>query len=205
MDAGLFVRGLVLGLSVAAAVGPMAILCIRRTLAQGQFVGLATGVGIATADGCYSLIAAFGLTFVSDALIEQRLWLEVIGGAFLCYLGLRIACSRPAGTVPATLQVREIAAAYGSGLALTMTNPMTIVAFAVMFAGLGLAEAGSYGGSSLLVLGVFLGSAGWWLVLTTVVRAARDRLTETALAWINLVAGVVILAFGIVAVGSAIA
>jgi threonine/homoserine/homoserine lactone efflux protein len=204
MDAALFVRGLVLGLSVAAAVGPMAILCIRRTLAQGQLIGLATGVGIATADGCYSLIAAFGLTFVSDALIEQRRWLELIGGGFLCYLGVRIARSRPAGAAPATVQVREVAGAYGSALALTMTNPMTIVAFAAMFAGLGLAEAGSYGSGSLLVLGVFLGSAGWWLVLTTVVRAARTRLTETVLYRINVVAGAVILVFGVSAIASTV-
>jgi threonine/homoserine/homoserine lactone efflux protein len=204
MDAALFVRGLVLGLSVAAAVGPMAILCIRRTLAQGQLIGLATGVGIATADGCYSLIAAFGLTFVSDALIEQRLWLELIGGGFLCYLGVRIARSRPAGAAPATVQVREVASAYGSALALTMTNPMTIVAFAAMFAGLGLAEAGNYGSGGLLVLGVFLGSTGWWLALTTAVRAARSRLTETVLYRINVVAGAVILAFGVSAIASTV-
>jgi threonine/homoserine/homoserine lactone efflux protein len=203
MHASLFIRGLLLGLSVAAAVGPMAILCVRRTLAQGRTIGFVTGMGIATADGCYALVAAFGLTFVSEFLIERRTWLEALGGAFLCYLGWRIIRTRPTRNAATTIQARDLLSAYGSALALTLTNPLTIVSFVAMFAGLGLANAGNYGAGGMLVLGVFLGSAAWWLCLTTAVKAARDRLTETVLYRINLAAGSVILGFGAVAIASA--
>lgn len=203
MDASLFLRGLVLGFTIAAAVGPMAILCMRRTLVQGQLTGLLTGLGIATADGCYALTAAFGLTFVSNALIDHRVWLELIGGAFLCYLGLQIVRSRPATNAATTVRTRHLLGAYGSALGLTLTNPLTTLSFAALFAGLGLGNAATYGAGVLLVLGVFLGSLAWWLFLTTVVRTVRDRLTGTVLTWINAISGAVILAFGAVAILSA--
>lgn len=204
MDASLFLRGLVLGFTIAAAVGPMAILCMRRTLVQGQLTGLLTGLGIATADGCYALTAAFGLTFISNVLIGHRIWLELIGGAFLCYLGLQIIRSRPATNAATTVQTRHLLGAYGSALGLTLTNPLTILSFAALFAGLGLGNAASYGASALLVLGVFLGSLGWWIFLTTAVRAVRNRLTGTVLTWINAISGAIITAFGALAITSAI-
>jgi threonine/homoserine/homoserine lactone efflux protein len=204
MDASLFVRGLVFGFSIAAAVGPMAILCIRRTLAEGQPMGLATGMGIATADGCYALVAAFGLTFVSNALIGHRTWLELIGGLFLCYLGWSILRSRPARG-PATTDPRSLPGAYASALVLTLTNPTTILSFAAVFAGLGLAAAGGYGAGGALVLGVFLGSCLWWLCLTTLVAALRERLTEHALRWLNRLSGSVIFGFGLLAMATALA
>lgn len=204
MDASLFLRGLVLGFSIAAAVGPMAVLCMRRTLVQGQLTGLLTGLGIATADGCYALTAAFGLTFVSNALIDQRMWLELIGGAFLCYLGLRIVRSRPATSAATAVQTRHLLGAYGSALGLTLTNPLTILSFAALFAGLGLGSAANYGAGVLLVLGVFLGSLGWWLFLTTAVRLVRRRLTGAVLTWINAISGAVIATFGALAIMSAI-
>lgn len=203
MDASLFLRGLVLGFTIAAAVGPMAVLCMRRTLVQGQLTGLLTGLGIATADGCYALTAAFGLTFVSNALIDHRVWLELIGGAFLCYLGLQIVRSRPARDASTTVQTRHLLGAYGSALGLTLTNPLTILSFAALFAGLGLGNAASYSAGALLVLGVFLGSLAWWLFLTTAIRLVRHRLTGTVLTWINAISGTVILAFGALAIMAA--
>jgi threonine/homoserine/homoserine lactone efflux protein len=204
MDISLFARGLVLGLSVAAVVGPMAMLCVRRTIVQGRGVGLATGAGIATADACYALVAAFGLTVVSDVLVDRHAWLEAVGGGFLCYLGIQIVRSRPAREARGTVQTRDLLGAFGSAVALTLTNPLTIVSFATMFAGLGLASAASFSAGGLVVLGVFLGSLAWWLILTTTVKAARDRLTEPALQLVNRVSGSVILAFGAVALTSAI-
>src|SRR5438874_12570895 len=89
MDPGIFVRGLILGFSIAAPVGPIGVLCIRRSMAEGRVVGLVSGLGAATADAIYGAVAAFGLTFVSALLVSQQLWLRIIGGAFLCYLGIK--------------------------------------------------------------------------------------------------------------------
>jgi threonine/homoserine/homoserine lactone efflux protein len=137
-------------------------------------------------------------------LLDRRIWLELIGGAFLCYLGIRIMRSQPARHAAAAVQARDLLGAYGSALALTLTNPLTIVSFAAMFAGLGLANAESYGAGGMLVLGVFLGSLVWWLVLTTIVSVARERLTETILRRVNAVAGGAIAVFGVLAVVSAV-
>jgi threonine/homoserine/homoserine lactone efflux protein len=204
MDVTLFIRGLVLGLSIAAIVGPMSILCMRRTLVQGQLTGLLTGVGIASADGIYATIAAFGLTAISNALIEQRRWMELIGGAFLCYLGVRIARSRPAREAAAAVQPRGLLGAYASALVLTLANPMTILSFTAIFAGLGLARATGHASGIALVSGVLLGSLAWWLFLTTAVRAVRGRLTETLLQRVNWLSGGVLTVFGALAVVSAV-
>ncbi len=194
-----FVHGLIIGLSIAAAVGPMAILCIRRTLAEGRLAGLVTGLGVATADGCYGAVAAFGLTALADALLGGQVWLRLFGGAFLCYLGLKTALATPAQRA-ASAAGSNLPRAYASALALTLTNPLTILSFAAIFAGLGAAAGGSsYGTATALVLGVFVGSACWWLFLTSVVAALRTRVMPHVLRWINRISGAVILAFGLIA------
>ncbi|HUG13558.1 MAG TPA: LysE family transporter [Thermomicrobiales bacterium] len=204
VDVGLFARGLLLGLSIAAAVGPMSVLCMRRTLVQGQLTGLLTGAGIASADGIYALVAAFGLTAVSDTLIEQRRWMELIGGAFLLYLGVRIARSQPARDAAVAAQPRGLVGAYASALVLTLANPMTILSFVAIFAGLGLARATNNAAGVALVAGVVLGSLAWWLFLTSAVRLIRNRLTPTVLRWVNLLSGAVLTVFGALAVVSAL-
>ena len=140
-------RGFVLGFTIAAAVGPIALLCIRRTLAEGRLVGLVSGLGVATADATYGAVAAFGLT---------------------------------------------------------LTNPMTILSFAALFVGLGV-TAGDAAGAAVTTVGVFTGSATWWVVLVTAVGALRTRLTPAGLRRVNVVSGLVIAAFAIVAIASAVA
>ncbi len=204
MPSTLFVRGFLIGLSVAAAVGPMAVLCIRRTLTQGRLAGLATGLGVATADGCYGAVAGFGLAVVSRFLLAQQAGLRLVGGVFLCYLGLKTALAAPA-TRPASAAGAggaSLARAYASALALTLTNPLTILSFAAIFAGLGAGAGGGYGTTALLVLGVFLGSALWWVMLTSVVAALRARVTPRGLRWVNRASGAIILCFGVVALAS---
>lgn len=198
MSATLFIRGFLIGLSVAATLGPMAILCIRRTLADGRLAGLATGLGVATADGCYGAVAGFGLTVVSGALLGVQVWLRLIGGGFLCYLGLRTLLAAPAERA-ANAPASNLPRAYVSALALTLTNPLTILSFAAIFAGLGAATGGGYKTAALLVLGVFVGSASWWVILTSVVVALRGRVTPRGLRWVNRVSGAVILGFGLIA------
>ncbi|ASC73474.1 Putative amino acid efflux protein YcgF [Halomicronema hongdechloris C2206] len=195
----LFLQGLILGLSIAAPVGPIGILCIRRTLTQGQWVGLLSGLGAATADGIYGGIAAFGLTAVSQFLVDQATWLTAVGGVFLIYLGIKTGLSRPAEAV-VNPSVHGWLGAYGSTLFLTLTNPATIVSFVAIFAGLGLAaQANAYGAAMVLVLGVFLGSALWWLLLSWSVNLFRAVMPPARLRWLNRGAGLVLIAFGVIA------
>jgi threonine/homoserine/homoserine lactone efflux protein len=199
MDMGFFYRGLVIGFSIAAPVGPIGVLCIRRTMAEGRGMGLASGLGAAAADGFYGAVAAFGLTTVSDLLIRQEIWLRLFGGLFLGYLGLKTFLSPPADRA-ATVDSGGLAAAFCSTLILTLTNPMTILSFVAVFAGLGLGgEAGSSAAAALMVSGVFIGSAIWWLLLTTGVGWFRDRMDSRHLRWVNRLAGSVIVGFGLLA------
>jgi threonine/homoserine/homoserine lactone efflux protein len=199
VETDLLFRGGLIGLSIAAPVGPIGVLCIRRTLAEGWRFGLVSGLGAATADALYGCVAAFGLTFISAALISGQLWLRLIGGVFLCILGIRTLIARPAEQA-APGGAGGLPGAYASTLMLTLTNPVTILAFAAIFAGLGLAEtAGGYESAGLLVLGVFLGSAAWWLLLSSIVAAFRTRFTPVGLRWVNRVSGLILLGFGIYA------
>ena len=142
MDISLFLRGLVIGFSIAAPVGPIGILCIRRTLADGRASGFLSGLGAATADALYGCVAGFGLTVVSAFLVDQRTWIQLIGGVFLLALGVRTLRSRPAERAAQASAGRGLAGSYLSTLLLTLTNPMTIISFAGIFAALGVAETG---------------------------------------------------------------
>jgi threonine/homoserine/homoserine lactone efflux protein len=207
MGLALLLRGFVVGISIAAPVGPIGVLCIRRTLDQGRAAGLLSGLGAATADALYGAVAGFGLTVISAFLVEQRDWLRLLGGLFLCYLGVTTFLARPAEDEPAARSVvtRGYAAAYLSTLVLTLANPITILSFAAIFAGLGLAEAGDPGSAASLVLGVFGGSATWWLLLSGGVGLARNRFTPAAMIWVNRLSAAIIVAFGLAALGSLIA
>lgn len=201
-DLRFLLKGLVIGFAIAAPVGPIGVLCIRTTLAQGRLAGLVTGLGAATADGIYGSIAAFGVTFVSEPLIEQQDWFRLVGGLFLCYLGLRVLLTVP---VERAVVARRggLAAAYASTFLLTVVNPATILSFAAVFAGLGIAsEGGHYLSAAALVLGVLAGSALWWLTLSGGVGALRSRFNPRALQWVNRISGVIITGFGVAALVS---
>jgi threonine/homoserine/homoserine lactone efflux protein len=202
MEWALFARGMLIGLTVAAPVGPMAVLCIRRTLAGGRVLGAVSGLGIATGDGLYSSVAAFGLTSISGFLIAQRLWIGLLGGALLCYLGLRTLRS-PAAVITGGMvaaPARGYAGAYATMFGLTLTNPPTILLFAAIFAGLGAIEDGA--AAVMLVGGVMVGSAAWWLLLAVGAGFLRGRLSHRAMNWVNRISGMTILAFGILALAS---
>jgi threonine/homoserine/homoserine lactone efflux protein len=194
-------QGIGLGLAIAAPVGPIGLLCIRRSLTQGQGIGLATGMGAATADGVYGTIAGFGLTAVSELLVDHAHWLKLMGGLFLCYLGLKAVLSQPP-TETAAWSATGLVSAYASTFVLTLTNPATILSFIAIFAGLGLAQADrSWLLSMVIVIGVFLGSALWWVCLSWGVTLFKRKINPTRLVWLNRLAGVAIFAFGVVAIG----
>jgi len=204
VELSFFSRGLVIGFSIAAPVGPIGMLCIRRTLAEGRVVGFVSGLGAATADGTYGLVAAFGLTSIAAFLVGHQLWLRVVGGAFLIFLGSRTFVARPATQPAAGVVDPRLLAAYTSTLFLTLTNPMTILSFAAVFAGLGLGTTGGgYRTAVLLVVGVFLGSAVWWAVLSGLTSLLRVRFDQKGMRWVNRVSGAIITAFGLAAIAAA--
>jgi threonine/homoserine/homoserine lactone efflux protein len=189
INVGLLLKGVIIGFAIAAPVGPIGVLCIRRTLADGRIPGFVSGLGAATAD----------LTLVTELLMEGSSWLRLIGGAFLLFLGFRTFFARPAKRA-APARGGGLVGAYSSTFVLTLTNPTTILSFAAIFAGLG---AGSPNGDAssaiLLVLGVFLGSSLWWLVLSGTAGLFRAKLSAGGLRWVNRVSGTIIMAFGVLA------
>jgi threonine/homoserine/homoserine lactone efflux protein len=200
MDLGLFLRGLIIGFSIAAPVGPIGILCIRRTLAEGRAAGFLSGLGAATADALYGCVAGFGLTVISGFLVDQRFYIQLIGGIFLLALGIKTLRSAPAERAAAASGT-GLAASYASTLLLTLANPMTILSFAAIFAALGVADTGgNLSAAALLVIGVFIGSAAWWLLLSGGVGLVREKLSSGVLRWTNRLSGAILVAFGIIAV-----
>lgn len=202
MELTFFLKGLILGFAIAAPVGPIGLLCIRRSLALGPRHGFATGLGAATADTFYGVVAGFGLTAISSVLISYQFWIHLLGGLFLAYIGLKTFFSKP-GSKQADAESSTLAGSFFSSLFLTLTNPMTILAFVAAFAGLGLADANvSYWTAGALVVGVFFGSTAWWLILSSVSGLFRKKVTPTALLLVNRVSGSVILVLALVALAS---
>ncbi len=193
-----YLKGLIVGLSIAAPVGPIGVLCIRRTLADGRAAGFASGLGAATADAIYGTAAAVGLTAVARVLVGGQPWLRLAGGLFLLYLGIRTWRAAPS-QVAGPDGGGGLLGAYASTLALTLTNPLTVLSFAGIFAGLGIASGARYASAASLVAGVFCGSALWWLTLSTTVGMVRHRLSTAGLRWVNRLSGGVIAGFGVLA------
>jgi threonine/homoserine/homoserine lactone efflux protein len=195
----LLLRGFILGFSIAAPVGPIGVLCIRRSVRDGWFAGLVSGLGAATADMLYGSVAAFGLKAVSDFMINGQAWLRGFGGFFLIYLGLRTLTSAPD---PGSTAERDDGrfANYASTFMLTLTNPMTILSFAAIFATIIPADAELTTLKSLhMVAGVFLGSVTWWTILSVSVGLLRGRLSDRLNHWIQWSSGGVIILFGLAA------
>lgn len=196
-----FIRGFIIGFSIAAPVGPIGILCIRRTLANGRLTGFLSGLGAASADTMYGAVAAFGLTFITSALVEQAGWLHIIGGLFFLYLGAKTFFAKPSEQAAQTNR-SGLLGAYLSTFLLTLANPMTIILFIAIFAGAGLGDANSNTVAGVMVAGVFAGSACWWLGLSLGVGLIRERFASNWMQWVNRISGVIIAAFGLIALFS---
>jgi threonine/homoserine/homoserine lactone efflux protein len=197
-SAFLYFKAIGLGLAVAAPVGPMALLCMRRTLVQGWRHGLATGVGIAVGDGIYALVAALGLASVSAFVLAHERQLHGLAGIFLLYLGLKGLLARPKlerGTS------RKLSGswplAFSSSVLLTLTNPPTIIMFAAIFAALAPASGFRLATAFLTVAGVLTGSLLWWCGVTATVSAFQHAIGRTARLWIDRVVGTILAIFGV--------
>jgi threonine/homoserine/homoserine lactone efflux protein len=199
----IFLKGLVLGFSVAAPVGPIGLLCIQRTLNKGKLAGFLSGLGAATADAIYSSIAAFGFTVVSTFLIRVQIWFHIVGGIFLLYLGIKTFFTKPASDA-AKLQANNPLTMYLSTFILTITNPATILSFIAMFAGLGIANSESHtiASAATLVVSVFAGSAVWWFLLSSGVTLFEKWFDTHRLRWVNRISGIVITGLGLLSLGS---
>lgn len=195
-----FIKGLIIGFAIAAPVGPIGILCIQRSLHDGFKIGLMTGLGAAVADGTYGLIAGFGLTAVSSFLVQHQYWIRIVGGLFLLYLGIKLFLANPASK-SAGKNDRSAWHAFTTTFFLTITNPATILSFVAVFAGLGLvAENTNYMDATTLVIGITLGSAGWWLLLSGgVAYILHHRLSPSLMRNINRFSGMIMLGFGLFA------
>lgn len=194
----LLFKGLGMGFAIAAPVGPIGLLCIQRTLTRGRWSGVLSGMGAASADALYGCIAGFGLTALAGFLLTWQTELQIAGGVFLLYLGGQTWRSLPAIQQAPGQPIRTgLLGDYLSALLLTLTNPVTILAFLAIFAGLGLAAERSHFAAGWLVVGVFLGSLLWWVLLAGTVGLLRGRLTPVRLRWINRASGILIAGFGI--------
>lgn len=201
----IILQGILIGVTIAAPVGPIGILCIRRTLAQGRRAGFISGLGAATADALYGAIAAFGLTFISIFLINQSFWLRLGGGLFLIYLGIKTFLSSPStdtGLVHKSSKEDNLLSYYASTLFLTLTNPITIISFAAIFAGFGIVnnQPNDNLAASSMVLGIFLGSSIWWLTLSILTGFFRMMVNRETMIWINRISGTIIVSFGLLAI-----
>lgn len=203
MDLELFVRALVVGYVVAAPVGPVNLVCIHRTLHIGRMNGFVAGVGGAVADGLFAVIAAFGLTAISDWMLSHDGWMRLFGGIFLIALGVRTCFTEPHDR---SMKADEgsIPHAMAGTFLLTVTNPITILGFATVFASTGLAGDGSFSTAAVTVAGVFGGSVAWWLTLALLVGLLRGKLESRGLRLINQISGVAIVCFGLWALFSLI-
>jgi threonine/homoserine/homoserine lactone efflux protein len=197
-------RGFALGLAIAASPGPIFFLCLRRTLVKGWLNGLISGFGVATADGFYAAVAAFGVSAITTVLVGERHWLALGGGVLLVALGARIVLDRPKTTESATPNGAGLAWAYISTLGLTITNPATIISFAALAATLGAGISGGYVRPALLVVGVLLGSVTWWIVLAALAAGLRARITPRVVRGISTVSGLAIVGLGLAALVAAL-
>ncbi|MCK9209351.1 MAG: LysE family translocator [Ignavibacteriaceae bacterium] len=184
---------------MAVPIGPIGIMCIRKTLTSGRLRGMVIGLGAATADLLYGCVAAFGLTVISNTLLNQRIWIRLVGGGLLLFLGVRTFRAQPKDP-KIQIQNSGLLRSYLTTVFLTLTNPLTVFAFIAVFAALGLGNKLSFFSAVLLVVGVFIGSSLWFLSLSSGVTLFRNKFDVTGLRWVNKIAGILIIISGIIAI-----
>jgi threonine/homoserine/homoserine lactone efflux protein len=198
MDSVIFIRGIMIGFLAAVPIGPINVLCIQRTLNHGRIIGFVSGLGAATIDALYGGIAWIGLSTISHILSGYHLWISLLGGTFLFYLGIRIIAAKYREHASSDRDAKNFVAAYTSTLFLTLANPSTIFSYGLLLAVFG----GEHlhrgiGSASLLVPGVFIGSAVWWAALSGIVGMIRSRMNATGLKWVNRISGAIVAGAGL--------
>jgi threonine/homoserine/homoserine lactone efflux protein len=198
-----FLKGIGVGLVIAVPVGPVGVLCVRRTIFEGRLFGFMSGLGAASADTVFGIIAGFGLTVISDWLLGWQDWLRAAGGLFLLWIGLAALRRRAVATAKPARSANNLAGAYFTTFALTISNPVTIIAFLGVFAALGFSgHEATLGRAAMLVLGVLAGSLLWWAGLSLGTGLFRKRFTERHLIWLNRASGAILTGSGILLLAS---
>ena len=196
MDPGLFLQGMIIGLTLAVPVGPLSLLCIHRTVENGRLHGIASGLGIATADSFYAAVVFFGMTAVSGLIIGNQSLFRLMAGLVFIVIGIRVFRSIPAAIGPGDGQEPYLRD-YFSLLAITIANPLTVIFFITILPGFGVVVQGTTLTAALpFVAGVFLGSVIWWIILCSSVGSVRSRLSTGNLCQINRISGILITCFG---------
>ena len=207
----LFLQSYGIGFVAAAALGPIGLVLIQRTIRHGWRVGAASGLGVALADGLFGLAGALGLAALTRLLTEYHFWIRFVGGGLLVYIGLKgfLMAKQQTGLSPEEMQKKSSGASSFTGLVgattsiflLTLTNPVTVMYFSAIFAGLPAVSSfittTGWSGPFYFGVGIFLGSLSWWLILSSLVAAARQRFQLARMAWLNRLSGLLITGFGV--------
>jgi threonine/homoserine/homoserine lactone efflux protein len=196
MESIVFFKGVIIGFAMAVPIGPAGILCIRKTLAEGRARGLIIGLGAATADMLCGSIAAFGLTFVLDAIATHQFWLRLFGGILILFLGIKTLGTKHEDA-PSALDKKGLLGSYASAVLLGITNPVTVFAFVAVFAAFGLGQKLHVISAYIPVVGVFAGSCLWFLMLGYIATFFRKKLDSGGLKLVNKIAGILIILTGI--------
>lgn len=192
----LFLKGLVVGVVISAPVGPVAVMCIHRAIAQGKLAGYVSGLGAALADAIYGAIAAFSVGFLMAPLLDHSTWVRLGGGTLLCLIGLRGMLTKRT-PAPATRDREKLLSDFISAFLVTLTNPTTVISFAAVFATINIPHVADHPELGVMVtLGVFAGAGAWWCALTTVASMFHGRVAERGMLWVARVSGFIIFAFG---------
>lgn len=199
MFPSLLLKGCIIGFSIAMPVGPIGLLCIRNSLTRGMIYGLMAGLGAACADTLFGALGGFGMSAVGIFLATHHSILELLGGAFMCYLGAATFFEKTSNSSDSKTDGDHWNTFFSTFL-LTLTNPMTVISFAGVYAGLGVGSLSEDLLTPLIItLGVFVGSAVWWLMLSTVSSCFRERMNDYARIWLNRISGTIIFSFGLAA------
>jgi threonine/homoserine/homoserine lactone efflux protein len=202
---GFLLKGILVGLIIAVPTGPVGVLCIRRTIFHGRLAGFVSGLGAACADAIFGIIAAFGLSVISDLLLDYQEWLRLGGAGFLLFLGVTALTADPLEGTQHQRDPEDLLTDFASTFFLTLTNPITILAFLAIFAGIGFSGAqATVGTAVILVLGVWLGSLLWWAALAFGAGAMRMSFGRHHLVWIHRGSGGILVLSGVVLLGSSL-
>jgi len=195
------IKGIIVGFLASIPLGPVGVLCIQRTINKGRTSGLFSGMGAATVDAFFALVAALGLTFIINFIEEQQFYIQMIGGGVLIFLGTRIFNTNPIQQIRRHRKKKnKLIEDFISVFFLTLSNPLAVFLFVAAFAGIGVVTSkDSSVKSSLIIAGVFIGATIWWASLTFFVDLFRKKFRLKQLWWINKIAGVLIIVFGIAA------
>lgn len=203
MEFFFLLKGLIIGFAMSVPIGPIGVMCLRKTLAEGNSRGLIIGLGSATADSLYAGIAAFGITHISDLIASQHFWMGLVGGGLLLFLGIRMLRAKRKDPI-APFPAKGMPGSYISAFLIAVTNPVTVFAFIAVFAVFRLGHELTTISAGILVLGVFTGSCIWFLTLSYVATHFRTKLNSSGLRWVNRISGVFVILSGVIALVSSI-